>query len=245
MTCTCTHHRFMTITLIALTLLISGRAQAGNFSVSPLDVQFSEQQRSTVLTVTNDDDKPLTLRVRAMRWTQDAQGNDSYEPSQELVFFPRRLDLQAGDKRIIRVGTNGTGNDENAYRLFIDEVPQVQAEGGQSRLAVLVSFGIPVFVTPAQAEAALAVQSASLAEDGQLLLQVHNEGASRVRISRLMDDKGELLSESLASRYVFPGIRKEYRIALQQPVCGNEVATLKLETDRGTTDVTIRPTHGC
>ena len=225
--------------------LMASLANAGNFSVTPLDVQFSQQQRSAVLTVANDDNKPLTLRVRAMRWTQDATGNDQYQESSDLIFFPRRLNLNPADKRIIRVGVNATGAEESAYRLFIDEVPQVQAGGAQSKLAVLVSFGIPIFITPAEAKGELTIKLASVAEDGQLVLQVANSGGSRVRISRLVNERGDLLSESLTSRYVFPGIAKEYHIAPQQPICGQAPTNLRLETDRGTSEVAVTPAQRC
>lgn len=232
--------------LIMTGTLFTSLASAGNYAVSPLDVQFTQSSRSAVLTITNDDSQPLTLRVRAMRWTQNAAGQDDYQESQDLVFFPRRLDIQPGDKRIIRLGINSLSQQETAYRLFIDEVPQVQAgKSGSSKLAVLISFGIPVFVTPGEVTGGLAIKHANVDKGGKLALELENTGNSRVRISRLLNDKNDVVNDAISSRYIFPGIVKSYQLDSKLPLCGHNGEKLQLETDRGVSQIAISTEQGC
>ena len=62
-------HRNVSRQSILLALLLAlPSAYAGNYGVSPLDFQLTQQRRSDVLTITNEDKAPISLRVRAMRW---------------------------------------------------------------------------------------------------------------------------------------------------------------------------------
>ncbi|MFD0726360.1 fimbrial biogenesis chaperone [Lysobacter brunescens] len=211
-------------------MLASPAAFAGNYGVSPLDFQLTQQRRSGVLTITNEDKAPIALRVRAMRWTQDAQGVDVYEETNDLVFFPKRVDLQPGDKKIVRLGVNAVGQDaERAYRLFVDELPPPEdpTRDRGSRLSVLVSIGVPVFLTPDGAEAKLVVEQARFG-DG-LDVTVGNPGTSRVRLSRVMSGEGVELAQNIPGRYVFPGVRKQLRIPAAAPACAGGRVPLKLD----------------
>lgn len=199
----------------------SPEGKTGNFGVSPLDVQFSPQRKSAVLTVSSDDPKPVSLRLQAMRWTQDEKGVDKYEPTDDIVFFPKRLDLKSGDRKIARLGVTAVGaSEEHAYRLFIEEIaPAETPKDAGTKLAVLVSVGVPVFVTPGGFEPQLRVASATLDKSGQLQMTVNNAGKSRVRISRIASADGATLSDAIASRYVFPGVSKQFEIASTGTPC--------------------------
>ena len=57
-------------------LLFSLAAHGGDFGVSPIRVDLDRNTKSALITVTNDDARPLAFQVRAMEWTQDAAGAD-------------------------------------------------------------------------------------------------------------------------------------------------------------------------
>lgn len=212
-------------------------AHAGNYGVSPLDFQFSAQRRSGVLTIANEDKAPISLRVRAMRWTQDAEGADVYEETGDLVFFPKRVELQPGEKKIVRLGVNAVQQDgERAYRLFVDELPAAEDPGQRSgtRLAVLVSIGVPVFLTPEGAKSGLEVEQARLGES--LEMTVNNRGNTRVRISRIVSGDGAEVAQNIPGRYVFPGVRKSFRIQAAASNCATGRARLRVDADGAMTD---------
>lgn len=230
------HFAFVLVALL-LGFAATHPARAGNYGVSPLDFQFSAQRRSGVLTITNEDKAPISLRVRAMRWTQNAEGADVYEDSADLVFFPKRVELQPGEKKIVRLGVNAVPQDgERAYRLFVDELPPPEEPGQRSgtRLAVLVSIGVPVFLTPEGAESALEVEQARLGE--ALEMTVNNRGKARVRISRIVSGEGAELAQNIPGRYVFPGVRKSFRIQAAAPACAAGRTRLRVDADGAMTD---------
>jgi fimbrial chaperone protein len=212
-------------------------ADAGNYGISPLDFQFTTQRKSGVLTITNEDAAPIALRVRAMRWTQGPDGQDIYEESSDLVFFPKRVDLQPGEKKIVRLGVNAVQQDrERAYRLFVDELPPPEdpTQRAGTRLAVLVSMGVPVFLTPEGVQPQLEVEEAQLG--GGLKMTVRNAGATRVRMSRIVAVDGTELSQNIPGRYVFPGIRKDVLVPVAKPSCSSGRLPLRVDTDGVMTD---------
>jgi fimbrial chaperone protein len=232
------------VTSLATSLLLAYTAttHAANFGVSPLSLDLTTQQRSAVITVSNDDSKVIQLKVHAMRWTQNEAGEDQYQPTDDLVFFPKRLEIKPGEQRIIRTGlpaTPLTGN-ERAYRLFVEELPPVELPtDGQTKLSVLLSFALPVFVAPAVSTSKLDISSAELSRDGTLSVKLANVGQTRARISRVISDDGKLASESVSSRYVFPTVAKTITAKLGADACKQSPKNLKLELDNQMVNVSI------
>lgn len=221
--------------LLALLMLIfSLVAQAATYGVSPLSVTFSGKQKSSVVTVVNEDSRPVMLRIKAMAWSQDGDGRDNYSDTNDLVFFPKRLELAPGEKRVIRVGINSPdAAAEKAYRLYVEELPPaVMTEDDSTKLSVLVTFGLPIFVVPEQADADLQLEHITTA-DGVLHLTVNNSGGRHARLSRIVLQDGTVLTDAIDGRYIFPGIRKQYSIAVPTAYCSGKTETLEIETEQG------------
>src|SRR5450432_1756242 len=115
--------RFPELLLIALVAWAPSLV-AGEFTINPLRVNLDRATRSSEITVRNDDTAPLRMQVQAMSWRQDAEGKDQYEVSDDLIYFPRALEILPGESRIIRVGVKAAPvSREETYRLFIEELP--------------------------------------------------------------------------------------------------------------------------
>ena len=73
------------------------------------------------------------------------------EPSADVTFFPKLVELAAGASRNIRVGINaGVARDvEQSFRIFIEELPDQSAPAANT-VALRTKVGIPVFVRPAK-----------------------------------------------------------------------------------------------
>lgn len=222
-------------------------AHAGNYGVSPLDVQFSPQQKSAVLNVTSEDRETVSLRLRAMRWTQNDRGEDVYEEANDLIFFPKRLDLKPGEKKIVRVGVNEIPQSgERAYRLFLEELaPPTTPGDGQTRLSVLVNIGVPVFISSASTKQTLVINQAVVDSKGELRLNVTNPGTSRIRLSRIITADGALVSESIPGRYVFPGVSKTYNIPVPREMCKSGAARLRIQAENENADTDVNFPAGC
>lgn len=232
------------ITLAAA--LLPGLAEAGTYGVSPLSLSYSPQTRTGVVTVTNEDDQPLSIRIKAMKWTQGDSGDDQYADTDELIFFPRRLDMKPGEKRLVRVGVKAAQeSSESAYRLYLEELPAAQTDKtGATKLAVLVTFGLPVFNAPADAKAAATLGDVSATPAG-LQFAVSNRGNAHERLSRITTEDGALVTEDLPGRYIFPGRTRNYSAAIPAELCDGQERELRFEAESGVMEARVRMPTSC
>ena len=230
------------MSLITFLFLFTAAAYAGNFGVSPLDLQFNVQSKSGIVTVSNDDTKTLSLRVKAMRWTQDSEGRDVYAETSDLVYFPKRFELKPGEQRVVRAGLDQVvPGAEKAYRLYIEEIPPADLpRDGGSKLAVLLSIGIPVFISPLDTTSSALISTPKFSTAEELSFSMQNTGQKRIRISQIQTADGIVVADGVASRYVFPGITKAFVVKANKVVC-EKPTKLLVEADsikvRGTDPV--------
>ena len=234
------------ISLFLTISFISTQLNAANYGVSPLSVTFDKDNKSSVFTVSNDDKKSISLRIEAMNWIQNNEGNESYEKTKDLIFFPKRLELAPGEKRIVRVGVRNTEvGVEKAYRLYIEELPPAQLEGdGSTKLAVLVTFGLPVFIKPSGVESKLRLMESSI-DGNSLSLHLTNSGKSHSRLSRLVTEEGLLLSENLPGRYLHPGVSRRISIPLPLELCDGKSHTIRIEAQNEALTTKLRLPVSC
>ena len=120
---------------------------------------------------------------------------------------------------------------EKAFRLFVEELPPPQKSGdGSTKLAVLITFGIPVFVSPRDAAAGLSVIETSV-NGNKLSLLLKNEGNQHSRLSRLVAENGDIITESIPSRYFHSGTIKELNFQLPSAMCDGNSHRLVIEAE--------------
>jgi fimbrial chaperone protein len=205
--------------ILALAPLVAGAAE---FSVSPIRLDFERGTRSAAVTVANDDARPLRMQLRLMEWTQDADGVDVYRDSEELVYFPRMMSVQPGEKRLVRVGLKSpAGAAERSYRLYLDELPSADAAStpAGSGLSFTIRFALPIFL-PAAADAKPAGTIESLGlRDGKLRVAVRNAGNQHFRISSVAVRGGEGFAAAASGWYLLAGARRVHTIDIPAEVC--------------------------
>lgn len=207
-------------------------AHAGDFGVSPIRIELDQKTKSALITVTNDDSKPLAFQARALVWTQAENGADKYMDTTDLVYFPQQFKIAPGESRVVRLGYKVPATqDEKTYRLFIEELADASREPTQTGIAVTLRFGVPVFSRPTAArmsgDAALAVS----ARDVRALLKntgnVHFRPAS-VRLVGLSAAGEVLFDQTLDGWYLLAGAQRPYSFTLPPEVCP-KLRTLRLE----------------
>ena len=220
---------------VALTLLAAATtAAAGSFSISPIRVEIAGGGRVQVLTVRNEEDRPVVVQLRTLAWSQ-VDGQDRLEATRDLLATPPLFTLAAHGQQVVRVATR-RGADavrELDYRLLVEEVPPA-APAGFTGLQVALRLSLPVFVQPqAAAHAALSWSAAWLA-DGRLQLRARNDGAAHVQVLdfdvQLPGASQPPLHNSLA-RYLLPGSAAEW--TLEAPAAAARAGALRL---RGASD---------
>jgi fimbrial chaperone protein len=224
--------RWILATILAASHALSW---AGQFAVSPIRVELAAKSKSEAITVSNNGDAPLRIALELKRWTQDASGNDVYVSApDELIYFPRQFELQPKQKQVVRIARK-TASDtvEHAYRLYFNEQPNLPADGEQGgQLAMVVSFGVPIFIQPSTVNMNLQASPFKI-EQQKLSFTLSNEGNVTQRLNRItIGNQGAAINQ-FDNWYLHPGISRSYQLALPSNACaGESPQRIVIETDR-------------
>jgi fimbrial chaperone protein len=206
-------------------LLLAGVAADAHalttFKVVPIRIKIDAKAKSATFRIVNEGQQPVTVQLEAKRWIQDGAGQDEYEPTEDLIFFPRIATIPAGQEKVVRVGFKGkVGGRELAYRVFAAELPV--SEPGKSEVKLAITIAVPVFV-PAEKPFLVWDLEAEGMSDGRVRLKVVNGGNTHVVLARLVavgvGDKGEVFSREVSGWYTLPGGSKRYAIGIPEADC--------------------------
>jgi fimbrial chaperone protein len=218
------------IALVALLLACTAPAIAGRFSVAPIRVDFNAGTRIGAVTVTSEDDHPLVFRNSPSTWTQNADGGDVYTPTSDLVVTPPLLRVETGEPRIVRIGTlREPGDVERSYRVFLEEQAPANPEGTGATIAVVIKFGVPVFVAPRSERIA---GSAEIVDRklGKVTLQVKNTGNVHFNVEAITANG--VAMKDVSSWYLLPGTTRRYDLAIPPEACTGTAVDLRIQATR-------------
>ena len=206
------------VSFLAVASLAASLAAAAEFTVSPIRVDMPRGTRSAAVSVANEDTRPLRMQLRLMEWTQDGDGKDVHRDSDDLIYYPRLMTLEPGEKRLVRIGIKAPAGAaaERTYRLYLDELPRNEA-AAVSGVNFTIRFALPVFVAPAQPSLRGAIESITL-KDGKVRVVVGNPGNQTFRIASVGIRGGDFAAES-AGWYLLPGATRVHSFDLPPGVC--------------------------
>lgn len=124
--------------------------QAGSFNVNPVQVHLSKDQKIENLIITNHDLTPLTVHLKVKKWHQK-EGKNIYSDTSDLLLAPPIVTIDPQASQVILIALRGRRHDhhENAYRLYITEIPNLQSH---QTLKVGLNFSLkismPIFIQP-------------------------------------------------------------------------------------------------
>lgn len=222
-----------TLILLALTAW-APTLNAGEFTINPLLVSLDRTTQASEVVVRNDDTAPLRMQVQAMGWRQDAEGRDQYEPADDLLYFPRAMEIAPGESRIVRLGVRAAPvTREEAYRVFIEELPPASPSSPDPQgasLRVFLRVGVAVFVAPVQADRKAEITRLGVS-GGTLEWTVANTGnvhfrTDRVEIIGLARDSTQIFAHEFPERYFLAGAVKTLRFDIPREAC-SRLATLE------------------
>ena len=175
--------------LVATLFFVVAQVQGAGLQVAPVSLTIASSQNAEGLWLRNTGAAPLHAQVRVFRWTQEGAA-EQLTPTQELLVSPPMLELAPEGRQFIRAiraqqPPSGPGAVQQAYRLWIDELPLPDAKG--KGLQFVMRHSVPVFVQPAGAEPGPPQLSWKLEREGaQAYLRVHNGGASHAQLADLV-----------------------------------------------------------
>ena len=194
-------------------------AAAAEFSIYPISLQFVPGVRAAVVGINNSDKRPIRFQLTLVEWTQNAKGEDVYVPSEDLVFFPRQITVQAGQRAVARVGPKqGLPTTEKSYRLRVEELPEPLPESSEPTLNFTITFAVPVFLGTPEAAPKADIAPLQL-QQGKLTATVHNSGNAHFRIESLEVLGSGGYTDKLAGWYLLPETSRDYVFAIPPDMC--------------------------
>ncbi len=214
---------FFTIALSAFLLLLPSAGHCGNWRVAPIMLDFDKGARTGSVTVYNEGTEKLSIQMKAMEWSQDANGKDNYSDTRDIIFFPKIMTLEKGENKIIRAGIRIPATaKEKTFRLFIEEIPEPKKKEG-STVAIAIRFGVPIFAKPLREELRGEIGKTGMT-NGKLSFVVGNTGNIHFRITSISasekDAKGNtLFSKELDGWYLLNGASRTYTADIPKEKC--------------------------
>lgn len=215
--------------LAALTFAVSPKsACAATLSVSPIRVQLDTRHRTSVLKISNTGQENLRMQVRPMSWHMVRDGQWQLTPTDDLVATPELLEIAPGESATLRIGTmDEPGESESAYRLLIDELPNLSETAGPRKpeIKVLTELSLPVYLEPSDARPVPVIRSATV-QHGTLMMALGDDGTKRldaqpVRLD-LADSAGRgFAHHSVVANYVLAGSTTYLSTRLAPAECGH------------------------
>jgi fimbrial chaperone protein len=188
---------------------------ASTFQVNPVRVTLSADKPIAALTVRNIGADSTVIQLQVMSWSQ-VDGTNRYVPSSDILATPPIFTLPANGSQVIRVGFRQAPKvqGEHAYRLFLQEIPPPLKPDFKG-LRVTLKISLPVFVQPAAAVAPQLHWQATSAGNGQVRIQVSNDGLAHAKLSRFelsMEGDPHSLSMPQQPVYVLPGASHDWLV---------------------------------
>lgn len=235
--------RLLALAVPALTALAAGiavPAGAGSLRIMPIRVEVNADARFCSLTVTNDEDTPVSVQVRGYGWSKDANNADVLTEDPGFQINPTIVTLAGKQERLVRCGLPPvTGTGEQTWRLVLDELPQPGPAVGGVR--TLLRISVPVFRAAAEAQPDL-VWSIGTDAQGKPALVIENRGTRHAQVLSLDLEgagSGQAPTRVTRSFYVLAGGRAE--VALPGTLAGTP-DSVRATTPDGPLD--LRPRAG-
>lgn len=209
---------------LAVLLLAPFDAHASNFTIAPTEVNLSASATSALVTLRNGDKSALRFEITVFKWSEDEKGAMRLEPSADVTFFPKLIELPAGASRNVRIGIspNVARDVEQSYRIFVEELPNQSAPAANA-VAIRTKVGLPVFVRPAKPVRTAVIESVSVA-GGSVLTRIRNTGNLHINVESI-SVKGTGASNAASFSkdgegwYVLPGALRIFEVKMTAAEC--------------------------
>jgi fimbrial chaperone protein len=215
------------VAALAAALFVPSPARAATFSVEPIIVTLAKGNSSATIAITNQSGDKLRLQVSGFSWNQSASGEMQLTPTDDLVFFPALLTLDAGETRRVRVGvTADQAAAEKSFRVFVEELPSLQSvvTPKTAAISIRLKIGIPVFINPIGAPVISGSVRNPAVRDNALSFDVVNTGNTHFSIQQVKvvgksAAGSDLVSHDLNGWYVLAGGTRHFSVPISKTNC--------------------------
>ena len=229
--------------LLALPLPVraDGVGGPGGISVSPMSASLSPKARRVSFFLANNTPSTVRFRVKLVAWAQE-DNKDFYQDTSDLLYSPPEFSVGQGESQVIRVGITApaTDNSEHAYRLIVTQIQDKSLPASQSGLTFLISYSVPIFVSPRTSTAAKLEWNAAVDADHSLTIHGVNTGTQHVRATevRFLDAGGKVVATTNSLVYILPG--SERTIVVPKTKVPTAYSRVEVATEAGFTPVPVK-----
>ncbi|MDR3501926.1 MAG: fimbria/pilus periplasmic chaperone [Legionella sp.] len=212
--------------LMCFLLHVMSRGNA--LGVSPTFLTISPQQSVANLTLSNEKTEPVTIQLEMVRW-QQINGKDVYTETEALIATPQIFTLAPNGTQIVRLGLENPlfGEQEQAYRLFIQEVVPKLNIKSKSELRMALRISLPVIIK-AEIPVRQKLRWQVLTRQGsKLRLMAENRGSNVLFINLLQaytQEQQPVTRPEVTFVYLLPGSKKEWALSA---LTNNKVSSIK------------------
>jgi fimbrial chaperone protein len=198
---------FLRLAAFVSALLAASSAGAGSFSVAPVRLDVKMPRRAVSLEIQNTGELPAQIQVERYLWVADKGGDDTLEPTEDIVATPPIVTLAPGQKQIIRVLVSGNQDPsrEATSRVILQET--ALNDPPPNAVRALLRISMPLFITPNGAKPNV-VWTAERA-DNKWWLVMENTGNAHAQILSARLESGQ---EIKATGYLLPSEKRRVPI---------------------------------
>ncbi|MGB6986181.1 MAG: fimbria/pilus periplasmic chaperone [Candidatus Aquilonibacter sp.] len=218
----------ISLAAVVVLLALGAGAFASDYSISPIPVAVPIGTKTASMTVRNRGSAPLHLAVRVFDWKQSADSAMILTPNTALVVYPRSLTVAPSTQQTVRIGLPATsGNEEVAYRVLFEELPDPNALAGVKGSGVVVrtNLGVPLFIEPEKSTAAQKISGAVIKRT-TLDLKLENDGDVHIEPTAVSavgtDSSGkQTFSVTTAGWYILRGATRGFTFTIPAGACAS------------------------
>jgi fimbrial chaperone protein len=210
---------------LALLLLLPLRALA--FTLEPISQVFTPAGPGAVQTyaVRNPGAEAVAISISVHTRAVDVEGVEHNQSAEDdFLVYPPQFIVPPGGQQTVRVSWLGTPSPEGelAFRLVVDQLPIEALEAGArasgrpvGSVRLLHTYRGSIYIRPAKARPALAVERAALEKDAQgrpaLAVLLSNAGSAR---APLLEQQLQVRARKGGQSVVLPAARNEGTLSL-------------------------------
>ncbi len=130
--------------LASLMVINPFNLNAAELLISPVNIDIAPGEKAALLKLQNNSNTTMKIQVRVRHW-------DTHNPTQDkpkVVVSPSSLNILPGKQQVVRIVNTGPASDinnERLYRVFLDEIPDMQNTSEQG-LLLQVRYALPLFI---------------------------------------------------------------------------------------------------
>jgi fimbrial chaperone protein len=217
---------------------LAAPACAGQFSVSPVRIYMTPQDRATAITVVNESADDLVMQADIFAWAQKPGGEDELTPSDDLFLAPPIIKIPGNGRQVVRLAMVKPVKSASqvTYRMILREVLEAKPPEKGVDVSIALAFSLPVFITPATAKSEIGCSAKRSAPDA-VVVDCENTGSAYAnpRGFALEGAAGEKLATRDSGGYILPGIKRQFDIKRADGRIPAGKAKLAVSLDDGST----------